>query len=157
MKIWWHISSPYFSDYFIRNPIWSSLIRFDSFLIQSDQKINKIENLMIYFNDYFIRNPIWSSLIHFDPFWTDLIQSDQKINKVENLMIYLNDYFIRNQIWSSLIHFDPFWTDSDSIWSKKIGNWKSDDIFQWLFHQKLKMWKKWKIWGKKITKGRKAF
>ena len=27
-------------------------------LIQSDQKINKIENLMIYFNDHFIRNTI---------------------------------------------------------------------------------------------------
>ena len=49
----------YFNDYFIRNPIQSSLIHFDPFwtdLIQSDQKINKVENLMIYFNDYFIRN-----------------------------------------------------------------------------------------------------
>ena len=27
-------------------------------LIQSDQKMNKIENQMLYFNDYFIRNPI---------------------------------------------------------------------------------------------------
>ena len=82
-------------------------------------------------------------MIHFDPFWSildRLIKSDQKINKNKNLMIYFNDHFIRNQIWSSLIYFDPFWTD------QKIENWKSDDIFQWLFHQKLKMWKKWKIW-----------
>ena len=86
----------YFNDYFIRNirnPIWSSLIRFDPFwsilihsdpfwtdLVQSDQKIYKVENLMIYFNDYLIRNQMWSSLIKFDPFWTDLIQSDQKKN-----------------------------------------------------------------------------
>jgi hypothetical protein len=37
------------------------LIHFDPFgtnLIQSDQKMNKVENLMIYFNDYFITNPI---------------------------------------------------------------------------------------------------
>ena len=36
-----------------------NLIHFDPFwtdLIQSNKKINKIENLMIYFNDYFIRN-----------------------------------------------------------------------------------------------------
>ena len=45
-----------------------NLIHFDLFwmdLIQSNQKINKVEKLMIYFNDYFIRNPIRSSLIHF--------------------------------------------------------------------------------------------
>ena len=76
----------YFNDYFIRNPIWSSSIHFDPFLsiltylIKSDQKINKVGNLIIYLNDYFIRNQIWSSLIHFDPFWTDLIRSDQKKN-----------------------------------------------------------------------------
>ena len=45
-----------------------NLIPFDPFwtdMIQSDQKINKVENLMIYFNDYFIRNPISSILIYF--------------------------------------------------------------------------------------------
>ena len=36
--------------------------------------------------------------------------------------------------WSSLIHFDPFWKDLIQSDQKKI--WKSDDIFQWLFHQK---------------------
>jgi hypothetical protein len=44
------------------------LIHFDPFwtdLIQSDQKINKVENLMIYFNDYFFQK---SNLIKFDPF-----------------------------------------------------------------------------------------
>ena len=49
----------YFNDYFIRNPIWSSLIHSDPFwkdLIHSDQKINNIESLMMYFIDYFIRN-----------------------------------------------------------------------------------------------------
>ena len=59
----------------------SSEIKLNQFwtdLIQSDQKIYKVENLMIYFNDYFIRNQIESILIHFD----------QKLNKVENLMIY---------------------------------------------------------------------
>ena len=69
---------------------WSILIHFDPFwtnLIQSDHRINKVENLMIYLNDYFIRNQIWSSLIHFDPFWSDLIQSDQIKLKVENLTL----------------------------------------------------------------------
>ena len=128
----------YFNDYFIRNLIWSSLMRFDPFwssLIKFDQvwsildrsdsiwsKKLKIENLMTYFNDYLIRNPIWSSLIHFDPIWsnliqfdpfwsilTDLIQSDQKIYKVDNLMIYFNGYLIRNQMWSSLIKFGQIW------------------------------------------------
>ena len=59
----------------------SNLIKFEPYwtdLIQSDQKINKVQNLMIYFWNYFIRNPIWLSLIHFDPFLMDLIQSDQK-------------------------------------------------------------------------------
>ena len=98
---------------------WSSW-QFWKDLIRSDQKIDKVKNLMIYFNDYFIRNLIWSSLIHFDPFLTDLIQSDQKINKVENLIIYFNDYFIRNPIWSSLIHFDPFWTDLIQFDQKKL-------------------------------------
>ena len=93
---------------------WSSW-QFWKDLIRSDQKIDKVKNIMIYFNDYFIRNLIWSSLIHFDPFLTDLIQSDQKINKVENLIIYFNDYFIRNPIWSSLIHFDPFWSKNKYI------------------------------------------
>jgi hypothetical protein len=95
-------------------------------LIQSDQKINKVENLMTYFNDYLIRNSIWSRFIHFDPFWTDLmiyfndyfitnpiwtslIHFFQKINIFENPMIYFNDYFIRNPIWSSLIHFGQTW------------------------------------------------
>ena len=90
----------------------TNLIQVDPFwtdLIQSDQKINKVGNLMIYFNDYFIRNPIWSSLIHFF----------QEINKFENLMIYFSDYFTRNPIQSSLIHFDPFWTDLIQI---KIKN-----------------------------------
>mgnify|MGYP006975819396 CR=1 FL=1 len=94
---------------------WSSW-QFWKDLIRSDQKIDKVKNLMIYFNDYFIRNLIWSSLIHFDPFLTDLIPSDQKINRVENLIIYFNDYFIRNLIWSSLIHFGEIW----SILIKKI-------------------------------------
>ena len=51
-----------------------------------------------------------------------------------------------------MIKFDQVWSildRSDSIWSKKIEDWKSDDIFQWLFHQKLKMWKKWEIWLKR--------
>ena len=63
------------------NPFWTDLI-------QSDQKIDKVENLMINLNDYYIRNLIWTDVIHFD----------QKINKVENLIIYFNDYFIRNPI-----------------------------------------------------------
>ena len=70
--------------------VWSILIHFDPFStdrIQSDQKINRIENLMIYFNDYFIRNQILSSLIHFDPFWSILIHFDP--------------------FWSTSIHFDP--------------------------------------------------
>ena len=49
-----------------------------------------------------------------------------------------------------MIKFDPFWTDLIKSDQKKIENWKSDDIFQWLFHQKLKMWKKWKIWDKRL-------
>ena len=80
-------------------------------------------------------DPFWSILIQFDPFWsilTYLIQSDQKIYKVENLMIYFNDYLIRNQMWSSLIHFGQIWFNL----IKKIKDWKSDDVFQWLFHQK---------------------
>ena len=51
---------------------WSILIHFDPFwtdLIKSDQKINKIRNLMIYFNDYLI-------LIKFDPYWSLLDRSD---------------------------------------------------------------------------------
>ena len=136
--------------------IWFSW-KFWKDLIQSDQKINKVENLMIYVNDYLIRNSIWSILIHFDPSWTDLIKSDQKINKVENLMIYFNDYFIRNPIWSSLIHFDPFWTDLIQSDQNKIENRKSDDIFQWLFHQILKMWKKVENLGKGFEKVGKAF
>jgi hypothetical protein len=70
-------------------------------------------------------------------------------------MIYFNDYIIRNQIWSSLIHFDQFWTDLIPF-DKKNENRKSDDIFQWLFHQKLKMWKKWKIWWKMSGKSQKS-
>ena len=102
-------------------------------------------------------DPFWSILIHSDPFGTDLVQSEQKIYKVENLMIYFNDYLIRNQMWSSLIKFDPFWTDLIQSDQKKIEDWKSDDIFQWLFHQKLKMWKKWKIWGKRLQMWEKHF
>ena len=79
---------------------------------------------------------VWSILIKKIKILTDLIKSDQKINKIENLIIYLNDYFIRNQIWSSLIHFDPFWTDLIQSDQKKFEDWKSDDVFQWLFHQK---------------------
>ena len=92
---------------------------------------SKGKKLMIYFNDYFIRNLIWSSLIHFEPFWTD-----QKIDKVENLIISFNDCFIRNLIWSSLIDFQPFSTDLIQSDQKRIGNWKSYDIFQCLFYQK---------------------
>ena len=110
----------YFNDYFIRNPIWSSLIHFDPFwsilihsypflsiltdLIKSDQKINKVENLLIYLNDYFIRNQIWSTLIHFDPFWSILIK------KYIKLRIWWYISMIIHQK-SYLIQFDPFWTD----------------------------------------------
>ena len=38
-----------------------------------DQKINKVENLMIHIKDCFIKNPIWSSLIKFDQVWSILI------------------------------------------------------------------------------------
>ena len=44
----------YFNDNFIKNSICLCLIDFDQFwkdLIQSDQKINKLKNLMINFND----------------------------------------------------------------------------------------------------------
>ena len=44
-------------------------------------------------------------------------------------MIYFSDYCIRNSIWFILDR-------SDLIWSKNKWSWKSDDILQWLFHQK---------------------
>ena len=96
-------------------------------LIQSDQKIDKIENLMIYFNDYFIGNQIWSSLIHFGQIWSILIKT--------NLKIYFNDYLIRNPIWSSLIRFDLFWSiliHSDPFWQ--------------IWFNLIKKYKKLKIW-----------
>ena len=85
-------------------------------LIQSDQKINRIE--MIYFNDYFIRNQIWSSLIHFGQIWS---KKNQKQNSHFYSFFKCNNFFssifrlVRNPIWSSLIHFGQ-------IWSKKIKN-----------------------------------
>ena len=118
-----------------------------------------------------------SNLIKFDPFWSILDISDsiwsKKKWKNENLMIYFNDYFIRNwkcgkkwkiwkkrwesqsdQVWSILIHFGHIWLN---LIKKEMKKWKSDDIFQWLFHQKLKICKKWKIWLNMSGKGRKAF
>ena len=52
-----------------------------TYLIQSDQKMNKVENLMIHFNDQ------KSNLIKFDPFWKDLIESDRVMNKVEYVTV----------------------------------------------------------------------
>ena len=115
------------------DPIWSVLIHFDPFLsiltdlIKSDQKINKVENRMIYFNDYFIRNQIWSSLIHFGQIWSILI-------------IKLKIWWYISMIISSEIKFDQVWSILILILSdKKKWKWKYDDIFQWLFHQKLKI------------------
>jgi hypothetical protein len=55
-------------------------------------------------------------------------------------------------IISSEIQFDQVWSildRSDSIWSKKkqVEN-------QWVFHQKLKMWKKSELWDRKCKKER---
>ena len=120
-------------------------------LIQSDQKINKIENLKKY-----ISLIIWSSLIHFIHFgqiWLNLI----KKNKVENLMIYFNDYFIRNSIWSIFIHFYPFWTDLIQFDQK---NWKMKIwwyILMIISSEIGKYWKRRKI-GKSVRKrGEKHF
>ena len=81
----------------------SILINFDPFwtdLIQSDQKINKVENLMIYFNDYFIKNPIWSIFIHFEHIWLNQIKNQWS----EKSKRIFNDYLSKNQIWLTLIY-----------------------------------------------------
>ena len=91
------------------DPFWTDLIHFDkknkilTDLIKSDQKINKIENLIIYLNDYFIRNQIWSSLIHFGQIWSILIKKN-KIWKSDDIFQWLFDQK------SNLIKFDPFWS-----------------------------------------------
>ena len=130
----------------VRNTIWSGLIHFDPFstdLIQSDQKIDKFENLMI----YFIRNLIWSSLIHFGQILSILIKRLTNLNIWCYISMIISSEIQFDQVWSILIHFGQIWFN---LIKNKIENWKSDDIFQWLFHQKLKMWKKWEIWQKRL-------
>ena len=69
---------------------------------------------------------VWSSLIHFDP---DSIDKNSKIAKLTILII--------------LTILDR----SDSIWSKDKLSWKSDDIFQWLSHQKSNVIKFDQVWS----------
>ena len=119
----------YFNDYLIRNPIWSSLIHFDPIwssliqfdpfwsiltdVIKSDQKINKVENLMIYLDDYFIRNQIWSSLIKF---WSILDRSASIWSKKNwRLKIW---WYISLIISSEIENVEKLGNLRESIWEK---------------------------------------
>ena len=114
----------------VRNPIWSSLIKFDqvwSSLIHFGQiwskKIKKTKNILMW--QLFIVTFLDWWEIHFDQVWSILDRSDPKkiknrtaifIHFVNVATFYSNIFWLaRNPIWSSLIHFGQ-------IWSKKIKN-----------------------------------
>ena len=110
-----------------RNPIWSSLIKFDPFwtdLIQKNQKSNshfypfcKCDNFFIvtFFDWREIQfDQVWSTLINFGQIWSEKIW-----NKTAIVILFVNVatfnsnifWLVRNPIWSSSIKFDPFWTN----------------------------------------------
>ena len=124
--------------------VWSILDRFDP----------KCDNFL-YLQLFLLRNQIRSSLIHFEQIWSKKIKNKTAIFILSvNLATFYSNIFrlVRNQIWSSLIQFDPFWTDLIRSDRKK---WKSDDIFQWLFHQKSNLIKFDPFWTDLIQRNQK--
>ena len=141
----------YFNDYFIRNPIWSSLIHFGQSWFNLVKKWIKLKiwwYISIIVSSKIQFDQVRSILIPFGEIWVN--QKKIKLKIWRYISMIISSYIQFDQVWSILINFGQ-------IWFNLIKKWKSDDIFQWLFHQKLKMWKKWKIWLKRLQKREKHF
>ena len=112
----------------MRNPIWSSLIKFNPFWTDLIQKIkNKTAifilsvNVTTFYSNIFrlVRNPLWSSLIHFGQIWSKKIKNKTAIFILSvNVTTFYSNIF-RLVRKSNLIKFDQVWSILDRSDPKK--------------------------------------